>query len=89
MAHGLETMARLDAEAIAEYKQKHATTGVAPLAPMMREMQLQKLLAALDLSIHAGHLSMTSFIAQARLAVGPVMPRDEASRIVNRGSSGG
>ena len=80
MVHGLETMTRLNDEAIAEYRRK--SESLAALSPTMRERGVQRLLAAIDLAIAQRHLNQRSIIADARLDLGGIMDINEAEKVL-------
>lgn len=82
MAHGLETLARLNAEAIAAYERRKASESFSTMSPAMRERGIRRLLAAIDLAIHQGNLNSRSVIADARLDLGGIMEINEARNII-------
>jgi len=80
MAHGLETMARLNSEAVAEHRR--TSESLAALSPTMRERGVQRLLAAIDFAIAKRSLNPRSIIADARLDLGGIMDINEAEKVL-------
>lgn len=82
MTHGLETMKRLNTEAIAEHRKRRTSASFAATSPSMRERGVQRLLAAIDLAIAQRHLNPRSIIADARLDLGGIMNINEAEKVL-------
>lgn len=82
MAHGLETMKRLNDAAMEEHRQRRISASFDRLAPAVRERAVKRLLAAIDLAIHQKHLNPRSIIADARLDLGGIMDINEAEQVL-------
>lgn len=82
MAHGLDTMAKLNAEAIEEHARKARTEPTQPTMPSMREQSLKRLLAAIDIAIAQNHLNPRSVIGLARTELGGIMSINEAEQVL-------
>ena len=81
MAHGLETIKRLNKEADEAHSRRNRSKSFEGLSPAMRERSVKRLLAAIDLAIAQRHLNPRSIIADARLDLGDIMNINEAEKV--------